>query len=97
MRYFVSRHPGAEQWMREQGIQWDIHVAHLENFAQLQAGDIVMGTLPINQAAEVCARGARYLHLSLCVPPQWRGRELTSDQLRQLGASLQAFEIRASG
>ena len=56
--YFVSRHPGAIEWARRRGITIDRHVAHLD--AQvITKDDTVIGTLPVNLAAEVCARDAR--------------------------------------
>jgi CRISPR-associated protein Csx16 len=83
---FLSRHPGAVEWARRQGLVVDQWLAHLE-VAQVLPGDTVIGTLPIHLAAQVCARGGRYLHLSLDVPPQWRGRELTADELEQAGGA----------
>lgn len=57
MRWFVSRHPGAVEWLAEQGLEVDRMIAHLD-IRQIQSGDWVMGTLPVSLAAEVCARGA---------------------------------------
>lgn len=91
---FLSRHPGAVEWARRRGLVVDQWLAHLE-VAQVQPGDTVIGTLPIHLAAQVCARGGRYLHLSLDVPPQWRGRELTADELEAAGARLEGFRIEA--
>ncbi len=90
--FFLSRHPGAVEWARRQGLVVDQWLTHLE-VAQVQPGDTVIGTLPIHLAAQVCARGGRYLHLSLDVPPQWRGRELTADELEAAGARLEGFRI----
>jgi CRISPR-associated protein Csx16 len=92
--FFLSRHPGAVEWARRQGLVVDQWLAHLE-VAQVLPGDTVIGTLPIHLAAQVCARGGRYLHLSLDVPPQWRGRELTADELEAAGARLEGFRDRA--
>jgi CRISPR-associated protein Csx16 len=93
--FFLSRHPGAVEWARRQGLVVDQWLAHLE-VAQVQPGDTVIGTLPIHLAAQVCARGGRYLHLSLDVPPQWRGRELTADELEAAGARLEGYDVRLS-
>jgi CRISPR-associated protein Csx16 len=53
----------------------------------------VLGTLPVNLAAEVCERGGRYLHLSLDLPPEFRGRELTPADMQRFGARLEEFSI----
>lgn len=92
-RWFVSRHPGALQWMQQHGPTFDRHVPHIDP-ADVQPGDTVIGTLPVHLAAQVCARGAAYVHLTLAMPPQLRGQELSTEDLRVLGATLQPFDIR---
>lgn len=91
--FFVSRHPGATAWAAEQGLAVDRPVAHLD-VAEVQPGDVVIGTLPVNLAAAVCAQGARYLHLSLDLPPQWRGRELSAEDMATCGARLEEYSIQ---
>lgn len=71
--YLITRHPGARQWVQEEGI--------------------VVGSLPVNLAAAVCARGGRYFHLSLELPLDWRGRELSPDDMRRFGARLEEFRV----
>jgi len=90
--YFVTRHPGARDWAAEQGITVDLLVSHMDPEG-IQPGDVVLGTLPVNLAARVCERGARYLHLSLELPPTLRGRELSTEDMRTLGARLEEFRI----
>lgn len=91
--YFISRHPGARAWAAEQGLHIDQHLTHLDT-ALIQAGDTVMGTLPVHLAATVCSQGALYINLSLDLPAHWRGRELSADELRQCNARLEGFDIR---
>lgn len=90
--WFVSRHPGAVEWAARNGLTVDRQIAHLE-IAEVRAGDTVVGTLPVNLAAEVCARGACYLNLSLDLPEAARGRELTTDELERFGARLEPFLV----
>ncbi|BBD76984.1 CRISPR-associated protein Csx16 [Hydrogenophilus thermoluteolus] len=90
--WFVSRHPGAVAWAARQGLKVDRQVAHLDP-DEVQAGDTVIGTLPVHLAAQVCARKARYLHLSLDLPPEARGLELSADDLERYGARLEAYHI----
>jgi CRISPR-associated protein Csx16 len=89
---FVTRHPGAVDWAARQGIQAQM-VPHLDP-AAIVPGDIVMGTLPVHLAAEVCVRGARYLHLTLDLPPEARGRDLTADDMARYRAKLEEFIVR---
>ena len=93
--WFVSRHTGALEWSRRQGLAIERRVAHLDA-TEVEAGDIVIGTLPVNLAAEVCKRGASYLHLSLELPAAWRGRELSADDLLLLAAHLKPYRIEQS-
>lgn len=90
--YFVSRHPGAQEWAAQEGISIDRQVEHLE-IPDIRPGDLVLGSLPVNRVAELCARGARYLHLSLDLTAQLRGRELSAAQMRAAGARLEEFRV----
>jgi CRISPR-associated protein Csx16 len=91
--YFVTRHPGAREWAQQQGITVDTQVDHL-NVAQVKVGDVVIGTLPVNLVAEVCARGGRYyLHLALDLPPGVRGKELSVEDMERLGARLEKYRV----
>lgn len=92
--YFVTRHPGAREWARAQGLHIDRSLEHLDP-AEVQAGDTVIGSLPVALAAAVCARGARYLHLTLDLPATLRGRELDAATLTGCGARLEPYEVRA--
>ena len=90
--WFVSRHPGAIEWAARQGLAVDRFVRHLDP-VQVQIGDTVMGSLPVHLAAAVCDRGACYLHLSVELPEQLRGHELSTDQLEQLGARMTEYRL----
>ena len=90
--YFITRHSGAVAWAREEGIEAAQLIDHLD-VERIQPGDTVVGTLPVNLAAQVCARGGRYLHLSLDLPPEWRGRELSAEDMRRFGARVEEFSI----
>ncbi|NLY14996.1 MAG: CRISPR-associated protein Csx16 [Gammaproteobacteria bacterium] len=90
--WFISRHPGALHWMQSNDIHFDHHLTHLDN-EPIQPGDTVIGSLPVNLAAEVCAKGANYWNLSLMLPETARGRELSADELDLYQAKLEAFTI----
>lgn len=90
--YFVSRHQGAHDWLQQEGIAVDVVLEHLD-INVIEAGDTVIGSLPVNIVAEVCQKKARYLHLSICLSRELRGKELTAEQIRQCGASLEEFYV----
>ena len=89
---FISRHPGAREWAAEEGFVVDQQVAHFDPDT-IQPGDVIIGTLPVNLAARVYAHGGRYLHLSLELPLEWRGRELSAADLRRFGARLEEYRV----
>lgn len=91
--YFVTRHPGAIDWAKAAGIAYDEHIPHLDP-AIIAPGDVVIGSLPVHLAAEVCARGGRYLNLSLDLPAHLRGRELDAATLAEINARLEEYEVR---
>ena len=90
--YFITRQQGAVQWAEQQGFTIDQVLSHFDT-KQVQQDDKVLGTLPVHLAAEVCARGSEYFHLSLETPPEYRGKELSPQQMDQFGAKLQRFYI----
>ena len=90
--WFITRHPGAVRWAGRKGLQVDRFVQHLE-LAAILPGDTVIGILPIHLAAAVCARGACFYNLSLDLPADERGRELSADQLETYGARLEPYVV----
>lgn len=91
--YLVSRHMGAVEWMTHMGHHYDEHLTHLNNYDALQAGDTVVGSLPINIVADLNEMSVRYVHLSLYIPESLRGMELSAAQLSELDAKLEAYEV----
>lgn len=90
--YFISRHAGAVAWAETEGFHVDACLAHLD-LSLVKAGDTVLGTLPINLVAEVNARGGRYFHLTLTVPIELRGKELSTETMREYGARLEEYYV----
>ena len=58
----------------------------------VKQSDRVLGTLPINLVAEVNACGGDYLHLTLELPSDRRGKELTADDMREFAARLEPYQ-----
>lgn len=92
--FFISRHPGAIGWIKQQGIAIDRFESHL-NLDDVAEGDTVVGTLPIPMVYALNQKGAHYLHLSVELPASLRGQELTEAQMQALGARLQPFRVQA--
>ncbi len=92
--FFVSRHQGAIDWALQQNLAIDTFVAHLD-IDQVNAGDIVIGTLPIHLAAEVCAKGANFFFLTINISFMQRGVELSTQQLTAQNCKIQPFFVKA--
>lgn len=48
----------------------------------LTPSDTVVGRFPPRLAAAVCAQGAQYYSIELSIPKDWRGRELSLDEIK---------------
>lgn len=96
-KYFVTRHRGAVTWAARNGIK--ARKVSLGSFNPLlvQRGDVVIGTLPVQVIAQVNTRGGHYWHLSMDVPEEYRGAELTADQMSHFGAKLEEFYVSGLG
>jgi CRISPR-associated protein Csx16 len=90
-QYFVSRHAGAHEWASRKGFEVEV-VTHFESSA-IESGDVVIGTLPIHLAAEVCGRGGKYFHLILDLTAADRGKELSADRMEELGARVVEYRV----
>lgn len=95
MIYFISRHKGAIEWIKRQhDWQIDCFLPHL-SVKDITAGDVVLGTLPLHLAAEVCARGADFYFLQLPQQSSLRGSEYSADEMEKMGCCLRRFEVHA--
>ena len=90
--WFVTRHKGAVEWAKQEGIEVDRCVEHFD-VNDVKKGDHVIGTLPVNLVFEVNKRGGRYFHLSINIPPEARGKELTANDMRLYGSQLQEYNV----
>ncbi|MGR9108430.1 MAG: CRISPR-associated protein Csx16 [Gammaproteobacteria bacterium] len=75
--WFITRRFRARDWARLQGRRIDRFVNHIDT-TEIESGDIVICSLPVHLATEVCARGARHFHLTIDLPPKSFGCELNA-------------------
>lgn len=88
----MTRHPGALEWTRRCGFDYDEHLVHVK-IDSLKPGDQVFGTLPVHLAAQLCAKGIEYWHLALDLEATDRGKEHTAEQLRAMGARFERYSL----
>lgn len=79
----VTRHLGTVEWL---GADPARAIPHLHSVEDLPAGCVVVGVLPLHLAVEVVQSGRCYVALSLDLPPDMRGRELSRSDMDALHA-----------
>ena len=91
----VARHPGAVEWLSEQGVVADKIIDHLDETAvdEFRAGDHVVGVLPTEIVARLSEIGVICEVLVVAPSKAQRGTEMTAEELARAGARL--VRIRA--
>ena len=79
--YFVSRHSATQKSAAENPLGVDHWLSHVSDIAHFKSGDAVIGTLPIHLGAVLHENHVTYIHFSIQVPVELRGKELTNEQL----------------
>ena len=83
----VTRHPGAIEFIRDAGFEGEV----IEHFTpeMVEEGIMVVGVLPVHLIGEILEKGGRYVHVVMPqIPQEMRGQELTTEQMREYGATL---------
>lgn len=91
--WLVTRHAGAREFARRQGVRWQHELPHAQ-VLPVEPGDKVYGTLPYRLAAAVCEVGAEFWCLEWTASPQHRGVELSADELEAAGARFVRYDVR---
>ena len=83
-KLIISNVEGTIRWLKSKPVFRDFEpVPYLGRLVdQLEPGDIVVGTLPLALAADVCAKGAEYWHINFR-RPRAKGRTLTAEELEE--------------
>ena len=88
MIVIVSRHQGLVDWLAQRGITGKV-VAHAT--PDDVRGKDVIGNLPLHLAA--MAKSVTVVDMPT-LPADWRGQDLSPDQMDQAGATLSRYVIR---
>lgn len=89
--WVVTRHTGAIEWLNNAGVKADRVESDLE-IDQPQAGDIVIGILPIQHVAVLNQRGVSYFHICIETQAQDRGTEFNAQQMQERSATLTEYQ-----
>ena len=88
----VTRHNSTPAWLLKKGIEVDEVIPHLDVSA-VSKGDFVVGNLPVQMAYDVIKKGATYCNLSLDMPFELRGKELTLEEIERCEPKLEIFDV----
>lgn len=95
MIYFICRHQGTIEWIKKQkNIKIDVFLEHLDlRETEIRAEDTVIGILPIDIAAQVCAKGAKFYALKIHQELSERGQIFSADKVEKMNVSLRRFQV----
>lgn len=82
----VTRHQGLVDWLASRGITGDVMASVTPDDVR---GKHVIGVLPLH----IAAVADKVTTVSFQCPPDLRGKDLSPDQLDQLGAVLATFKV----
>jgi CRISPR-associated protein Csx16 len=91
--WFVSRHQGSIEWIKQQDIHIDHFVHHLDEHSHLQSGDVVIGSLPVHLIAKLNNQGVRFISFELDMVKEQRGKELTKQDLANLNVKMKEYIV----
>jgi CRISPR-associated protein Csx16 len=90
----ITRHAATVEWLKSTMLPTDevVVTAHYTP-GMAQGFDYVVGILPIQLVAELCAEGIRYYQMIMDVPEEFRGKELSIEQMDQFNARLVQYNV----
>ncbi len=88
-KIIITRHKGAVDWIKKHYPKFSVfkHLTHASE--EDIEGNIIVGTLPVNLAV----LSKEYWHLSMDIPAEFRGKELTIEDMESFNCLLQRYEI----
>lgn len=98
--YVITRHQSTVDWimakLNGRGVGRDVFVTgdlSEEMILRMRKGDVVYGILPIHLIKRLLRKGVEYYHVVLPrVPREFRGRELSLEQVREFGGEIWKIE-----
>ena len=81
--YLISRHKGTIEYFKERIPDIEV-IEHLDDINAIEDNSTIYGNLPINLIEKlVNEKNCRFILVTLNVPKELRGQELTKEQLEK--------------
>lgn len=90
----VTRHAAAQNIITKMFPDYQIEVREHYKAGDETGFEMVVGILPINLVADLNAKGVRFQMLTMSIPAELRGVELTEEQMAACGVKLEEFEVK---
>lgn len=90
----VTRHAAAQNIITKMFPDYQIEVREHYKAGDETGFEMVVGILPINLVADLNAKGVRFQMLTMNIPAELRGVELTEEQMAACGVKLEEFEVK---
>lgn len=89
----MSRHKGTIDYFREKLGDIDVK-EHVNSLEELIDYDVIIGNLPITAIALLKEMGKRFILISLEVPRELRGKELSKEELEKYMKLVEIEELK---
>lgn len=89
----VSRHKSTIDFVK--AMFRDVTVLeHVNDIEELKDFDLIVGNLPLPMVAEIKRMGKRFVMVSLNIPKELRGKELTLEELHKFAELIEVEELK---
>lgn len=90
----ITRHQATVEWIQSTLHSADAVTVSAHYTPGMEDGcDYVVGILPVNLIAGLCAKGVRYYQIVMDVPQEFRGKELTVEQMDEFQARMFQYYV----
>lgn len=86
MRWVITRHKGAIEWLKNNGIVGDIYIDSLPDPEIVNEGDEIFGLVPLSFIPRLLEKHCKIFLIE--VPHRKRKQELTAEEMKRKGAYL---------
>ena len=97
--WIINRHPATVEWFKHTYRVQATTLDYLDeqSLTLIKNGDTLLGNLPLQEIAKLCAKGVNYYEIRIPVaqPTRLRGQELNLEQLKQHPPVLTQYVVQS--